>query len=1514
MPVRYINSCRTTSASVMTTLNTAAFVKEARPPIFKQSTSAIATLPQRKDNSSLQAMQSPGRGGKTKFELLRGIDAHQQRCQSLLAERDDFLMSLYAEKKANEEMRDYCATRIQAIYRGYSRRPRRGYSWSAPRSPGLKFRTWRFAPNEITNELCTLATRANLGPIPGMTLQPRNKAKKQRREIEVAARRRLINFFTMNVARAIARRYMNRVRKDRQNFMAYRIVRFFRMVRAKAWTQKVMQAKRNSCGTIINNLMRKFLANNRVRVRRRIFAAHRRRQESSVIITRNFKKMHKRTLTATAARREELASHAVTLCFTGVFEAALRDPLTTCVREQASDDAAHEAVLALMEEVTEALLHGAAQTVGEIQLREQMQELARLQKQMEEERLHLEAEQRRLEAAEKAGKLAEEKREAAEKKALHEREARQAAQQEEYLEKEREKEMLQAEVQDQSFEELEISAGALSPLRSLNSAMSAMPVSTTKLRGSIADYDAKSLFTFAVVTALGETFERTGVSLEACQDKLGSAKDSFDGGDYAGAFAAYSSVLGVLLSCCGLEAAARADTIDSDTSRETSAAVLKPACLGRLECQSAVILIAQVALFTGDCLFELCKLEGARIKYALARLLRDRVFGEDSAAVAEVNVRLGHVYTAKAQYLAADDAYRCALTKLAPIEAALKESLRPALTPMSRAMSAIDFSREDVGGEDENASTTLNKETDPDVAVRDLDVVQLALVHAYSGQARLFRYWGRYELSLQSCQHAFSSCEALFCSRGERNELLLAEVISTRASLCKVAGLPQKAYELLLEVREVHMEVLGTQHPLTASSSVRLAYVAASLGKYQEALHLVDAAMLVQRADAVTGGSGMTFMGASGSLAAAQSLHCKGWVYLRLARYELSRPLLEASYQLRSDILADETHPCVACGISSMADLATASGEYQDALQNYSVALEIMKGRLTLLPHFRMDDDESSLTANTATIHAITANTMFNKALCLSLYGCGASAEALALFEVVKTAREQYFSLRRHLLEGSSPMFDDALSDDAHSSDVHSRTSLSVVAVDVAIARQLLTMGHIIEAANMATETHSIIRALLSLPDDLDISSLPSASCDLVLADSLQLLGEIAFTYGRWSEANLLLDSCCAIKEAALGDGSPEVAHVAFLMAHNLLGPGYFEEARYTCERGAELLAVHFDKKSAPMANCLFTAATVTRDGGNLTHALELYKHALYVASLFYTERSSIYGLILEGLAECQRRLGATDQALQSFKAAVSVLSQCYGKEHLLTLGPVRGLAQLQIDLRNPREAIALLQDHVLPGVTAALGEKSPLYVFCRGLVGQCHRMSVNTFTDSGEPEDQRQQLEFAAQSLIDDALVFFDTHKYGPYSEQHAWVLAMGGFLGSSRVGTAHVQSGRVGTATEESAQASFRGQASARQSQVSTANGTARSEFTAFDSGLPQYVPVENVMNSLLLTERELVLPLLAGSRPVTAQKTEELLLTEEEWLRVRPTSSAVTSRLDVPSEHTVARIDIPQRPNSR
>jgi len=1480
-PTVCMSSFRTTLVDVMTTLNTASFAKGAKPEILKLKTSEIAALPQRTEAVSLKSVMSPGRGGKTSFEKLRSLDAHYQRCQSLLDERDDYFLALYAEKQAKDDMQHFCATLIQAVFRGFNARPRMGYRWAPPRSPGLKFKTWKFAPNELFDELCDLAAKIKMPRLPGLTLEPRGKSSKRQKNIMLAARRRLVLFFHMIRARNVARRYIAEVKARRNHVMQKRIVRLFRMIFAKSFTSKAMAVKRGRGATKINNFCRQFLARKRIRLLKRTTRNMRRRNEGAIIITRNMQKMYNKSLLKTAGRRDALAYEAVDsalhIIFAGTANSAvgstLWELLHVICEEQLESEVIDESADAGLEVMLEALITGAAQTAGELRFAEQMLELQHLQQEMEAERIRLEEVQARLATEEEAGRrarvAADERGEAAlqrEARAAEAEQLRSEAEQAAAEEVQRQKLELEVSFADDSYIEPQ-----LSPLGFAPSTL-AMPCSTVKLRGSRRDYDLGELFRPSVVQQLeagvfrctqGEAFVKDGsdYSYETLQSKLDQARQNFDAGFYAGAYLLYSYVFRWLLTrTAGDDAAGVPENANSDTTPALLNALLSlvsPKVAAKdLEsgCDAGPVLglMSQIAVYIGDCLLELCLHTGAEYKYMLAHSLRVQIHGNESnAAVAEVNVKLGHVYTAKSQFSTADSAYTRAVAVLLPLRKGLSALMLPALTPMSRAAATNPYLEDDNDGDGysiggyslelparDNVAGVVPQEPGVPAA---LDAVEYTLVQAYSGYSRSLYYRGYYELSYSVTQDALNACESLFSSRGERNELLVADIVSVRASLSKVAGLQRRAYGQYFEAREIYSETLGQDHPLTTLSNVRLAYATAALGMLGEAVKLVEST--VPRAVTGTDASTSLFFGASGTLAVAQAMHCKGWLYSRIARYEEARPLLETCHQIRCDVFGyNDLHPVVAHAVSALADLAALRGEFNAALANYKVAGDKLRSTFA-------QGQETSAAALTAPYNLVEVT--YSHAICLARFG--KAGGALVLFEEVKTQRKKYAGLRTVLSAG---IFDTSLSQQLQLDDIvdeakaetassvadsdilDGNTSRDVQVANVGIARQLLALGHLAEAASLAAETH---RRIVALIDETDEDNTP----DELLGDSLVLLGEVATASSRWSEADALLDRGCAIKEVVLGEGHPDVAEIILLMARNLLGPGYTDDAFGCCKRAAELLAFRFHKKSSPMALCLFVTADVLRDSRKYEQAEATYQDALYLAAEFYTEKSVLYGQVQASLGECYRRQKKFESAIELLPKAVGLLSSNLGKDHAFTLNAITNLAHAHLELGRDEEALVLLGDHVLPALIRGTGvERSPEIVYTRGLIGLCGHAATERETKnykSREPTAKEKEKDVNAQNLIDDALEYFDTYAEGSYSDHHPWVLALGGFIGASPLGT-------VRTARTASTAVSSR----------SRQNTPRLGHISSTVSGvLPAYQPVDAVMDHLLLTRVEKAAP---------------------------------------------------------
>jgi hypothetical protein len=89
---------------------------------------------------------------------------------------------------------------------------------------------------------------------------------------------------------------------------------------------------------------------------------------------------------------------------------------------------------------------------------------------------------------------------------------------------------------------------------------------------------------------------------------------------------------------------------------------------------ATVGLLAQLSIFVGDCLHELCMYPAAQYKYELTKQLRLLVSrSERNLGIAEVKVKLGNALLSQAQFSAADVLYREAIDTLIPLQTELQK-------------------------------------------------------------------------------------------------------------------------------------------------------------------------------------------------------------------------------------------------------------------------------------------------------------------------------------------------------------------------------------------------------------------------------------------------------------------------------------------------------------------------------------------------------------------------------------------------------------------------------------------------------------------------------------------------------------------------------------------------------------------------------------------------------------------------------------------------------------------------
>ena len=1390
-----VTSNRTTSTLVLCTLNTAVIrnVKVDSPTKPKLSMSAKATLPyaSRRNTTSLNAINSPGKGGKTQFEDLRGLETHLQRNQELKEERDLYMDALYKEREEIEWIDYLSACKIQAIYRGFNVRGRseeyQYYGRSPPRSPKRKSNETYFLSstpthtfrNEIVDELCSYASTLKLAQIRGLTLEPRGKANRRKQKMQISALARVVKFFRMICARSNALRDMRELLIEKKKKMANRIIKCFRLIFIKKFRVKAMMLKKHEKATLIQSTLRRHQAFHRVRKLRRDFHRSKREREHGIIIQRNFKASHERFMLRTEAARDSIALEVSNIIFDHMFNCILDIAIEDAKREICMDEIALFSTNTSLENLLGDILADEAEKAGQIQIAEQLAELKKIRKEMEDERIALEKEQQRLQ----------------EEEALLTKQHS--------LDKEIEQSNDQHDTELSSITERNDYKGR-------STRRYRVDWYSTKMFGSLEDSNIKYF------------------KINECIKSMDEGATLFDAGHYRDALQEYEFVWNTLSESLNEEFDVSSNTL---FDRIVSVAVVSD------NPKETTSIIAQLSTFIGDCLYEQCKYDEAKTYYILSGKLRDESHSPNHPLVSEIKVKIGFVYLAKAQFLDADNAFKTAESYLEVSQELLAKS----------SSLLAEYLANTEPGEEQNKILESSFKLQAEI-----DLVQSVLVQALTGHCKLCRYWGRYDQSLALTYRAIEASNTLFSSRNERDEFLLVDVLTNRASLYRIAGLYNDSLRTYKEALNACILTIGENHPMTASTTIRLAYASCSVNDFDSALYLIDRAITVQR------NLKQSQFFSNGGLDIAQSLHCKGVVYMKLARYEESQPLLELAYQMRTDILSD-SHPCVAHTICAMADLGCEKGEFQESLQNYDVTLDKQKGSLTLLPFFGGEKSDTGNCADSTVIgtHFYLSLTMFKKARCLEQYG--SYKQALSLYEIVLSNRREYHKLQNSMLERKSDRHDNA---EAISND-NLLDTMEIEFVRTHISSVLVRLGRIQEGQELGLEAH---KTLLLLAGRKQQCSEPK---HLYIAESLLVLGRIMSIKGIWTDADELLSKACRMKEDILGFGHPDIAIILRHMSINMLGPGYYNQAKEFCNQSIQIIASKFAKNASPMSFCIYNKGLILRDIGQVADAAAHFHNALTYARHFFTDESPHYALAQLALGDCQRLQFQLDDATQSIKTAIATLNDHFGKDHVCTIEAIRNLSLLQTDQGNYEDAVSLLQDHCYPALSKSIGEKSPSAVYTRALIGLNYKRSYEKYVrdHNGDADQQELKMLEMGENFIDDALDFFDTFLKGPLDTEHPWVRVLGGFIVDS--------TSRASTARSElmlRRESMSNTNADDAMSRVFSRPTTQQSEYNLLEIELSKTLP----------------------SRPTTTQTARELLLTEAEILTSRPNTRSEEKKI--------------------
>ena len=258
---RYIYTGRETFCDIMCTTNTskAYTVPTVKDPKIKD---VVATLPYSKKMS----FSSLGKG-ETPWQKLKFDEARILRNDMLKMERNEFLAKLQSDRKALEQIEqeelalleqtaEYNNSKNEKavenymtgmLYVKHSLRPVMARKLTLSKED--ERRMFREVM-DIQDELCALATKLKLKPIRGLTLEPRGKASRRKRQVENAAARRLQRWCKMLIAKHIAKERCQAVRDIKRNKAANIIQIMFKNVGMKHFLESLERGNKNDAAKV----------------------------------------------------------------------------------------------------------------------------------------------------------------------------------------------------------------------------------------------------------------------------------------------------------------------------------------------------------------------------------------------------------------------------------------------------------------------------------------------------------------------------------------------------------------------------------------------------------------------------------------------------------------------------------------------------------------------------------------------------------------------------------------------------------------------------------------------------------------------------------------------------------------------------------------------------------------------------------------------------------------------------------------------------------------------------------------------------------------------------------------------------------------------------------------------------------------------------------------------------------------------------------------------------------------
>ena len=292
----------------------------------------------------------------------------------------------------------------------------------------------------------------------------------------------------------------------------------------------------------------------------------------------------------------------------------------------------------------------------------------------------------------------------------------------------------------------------------------------------------------------------------------------------------------------------------------------------------------------------------------------------------------------------------------------------------------------------------------------------------------------------------------------------------------------------------------------------------------------------------------------------------------------------------------------------------------------------------------------------------------------------------------------------------------------------------------------------------------------------------------LRIADCLYHAAEASKALGLYKQAKYQYSTCMAIRYRYLGREHPDVLQILYASADNMRLVGYFSDALNACAAietaveqqkqqlsgqqlsgqqlsGQQLSGQQHEEEKKYLllvAQSMKLRADVYCDKGLYVKAEHLYQNALSKFTALYGD-SCIYAIEIQvGLCRCIQNDAADRES--AFRRIGSIAKRLLGAESHITQDIISNIAMTKLN-RRPEEGstcLATLKDQLLPFYSSSYGKHHPYTIHTNGRIGLFMNMLKK---DSG-----RKTIQKAVRAL--------DEYKHFNFTQDHPWVLELGGFL----------------------------------------------------------------------------------------------------------------------------------------